>query len=84
MHISCINFEDNFYNDINFDITTDIIPQKALNTPITEDRIKSQIMKTNNTPYEFKNIAVYINISGEIDLDTKNKISKFERINKSP
>ncbi len=86
MHISCINFEDSFYNDINFDITTDIIPQKALNTPITEDRIKSQIMKTNNTPYEFKNIAIhlddnlYIPHISDINKLRRDALAKLENI----
>ena len=47
-------------NNIKFSITSDIIPIKAINTPITKERIISQFSKTNNTPYRFKNINVDI------------------------
>lgn len=56
--ISTINCENSFYNNINFEIVSDIIPELALNSPISENRIKSQLMKTTNTPYEFKDIKI--------------------------
>ena len=56
--ISTINTIDSFYNNINFEITSEITPEIALKSPITEDRIKSQFMKTTNTPYEFKEIII--------------------------
>ena len=39
-------------------ITSDIYPIDAINSPITEERLISQIDKTNNTPFRFKNIEV--------------------------
>lgn len=56
--ISTLNTDDSFYNNINFEITSKIIPELALKSPITEDRVKSQFMKTANTPYEFKEIII--------------------------
>lgn len=47
-----------FYQDINVERTIDTIPVPALNSPITKERIISQICKTGNTPYEFKDVIV--------------------------
>ena len=47
------------YNDnICVDIVSDILPEISKNSPITEDRLISQLCKTNNTPYNFKNIKI--------------------------
>ena len=56
--ISTLAGNDSFYTNISFDITSKIIPEPALKSPITEDRIKSQLTKTTNTPYEFKDIVI--------------------------
>lgn len=58
IYVSTINYDESFYNNINFEITSNILPEKALKSPITEERIKSQIMKTTNTPYEFVEIEI--------------------------
>ena len=73
MHVSTINFNDSFYNNISFEITSNIIPEKAIKSPITEERIKSQIMKTTNTPYKFVEI--------EIDMDDNLYIPHIADIN---
>lgn len=39
-------------------LTSDIVPVKAISSPITEERIISQLSKTKNTPFEFVNIDV--------------------------
>ena len=44
--------------DIAVNITSDIIPIKAINFPITKERIISQLIKTKNTPFEFDKIKV--------------------------
>ena len=43
MTVTTINYEDSFYNNINFEIISNILPEKAIKSPITEERIKSQI-----------------------------------------
>lgn len=52
--------EDEIYNNIHIDITSDTIPIDALKTPISVERVITQISKTGNTPYEFKNVKVYL------------------------
>ena len=47
-----------FYKDIKIELKSDILPVPALNSPITKERIISQLCKTGNTPYEFKNINI--------------------------
>ena len=48
------------YNDIKVTLTSDVIPVDAINSPITEDRIITQISKTKNTPFEFLTIDVIL------------------------
>ena len=86
MFVSCNNTENSFYNDISFEIISNIIPEKALNQPITEDRIIKQICKTSNTPYEFVNITVNLdnglyvpNISGINEL-RRNCLEKLQNV----
>lgn len=72
-----INIEENNYiqvdildeNNISVSITSDICPSKAINNPITKERIITQFSKTGNTPFEFETINInlgnnlYVNIS---------------------
>jgi len=45
---------DVFYRNISsIEVVSDIVPEKATNSPTTEDRIISQFSKTGNTEYEF-------------------------------
>ncbi len=52
--------KENFENckDITINIISDIIPIKAINSPITKERIISQLIKTKNTPFEFDKIKI--------------------------
>lgn len=52
--------DDDIYNNININITSDTIPVEALKRPIDVERVTSQISKTGNTPFQFKNIKVYL------------------------
>lgn len=47
-----------FYYGLESFIESDIIPEESINSPITKERIISQISKTGNTEFEFKNINV--------------------------
>ena len=60
-------------NGIAVNILSNIIPVDAVNSPITTDRLIAQISKTNNTPFQFKNI--------EIDLDDGLYIAGISNIN---
>ncbi len=44
--------------NISVEIISDIIPEIALKSPITKERLISQLCKTNNTPYNFQNIII--------------------------
>ena len=57
-----ITISDN--NGISVSCTSNVCPVSALNSPISEERIISQLSKTNNTPFSFSNI----NIDMESDL----------------
>ena len=52
--------DTSIYNDIKVKLTSGIVPVEAINAPITEDRIISQISKTKNTPFEFLAIDVIL------------------------
>lgn len=52
--------DTSIYNNIKVKLTSDVIPVEAISSPITEDRIISQISKTKNTPFEFLTIDVVL------------------------
>lgn len=54
-----------------FTYITDIIPEKSLNNPITEEKLIEQFSKTGNTPFKIKNLEV------ELDGDIFLPISKI-------
>lgn len=66
-----IEIRDN--NGLTVDIVSDLCPVEAVNSPITVERLTSQICKTNNTPFQFKNV--------EIDLDDGLYIQGISNIN---
>lgn len=49
-----------FYNGLETKITSNIIPEKAQNLPISRDKIMAQLSKTGNTEFEFENIEVIL------------------------
>lgn len=61
------------YKNISLNMESEIIPEKALNKPITEEKIITQFSKTNDTPYEFSKI--------EVILDDGLYIAKISEIN---
>lgn len=74
------------YNGKNISVVSDVIPVKAINAPITEDRIIKQISKTGNTPFNFKNIKIdlddglyipNISILNELRRNCINKIEEY-------
>ena len=64
---------DDIYNNINFTITSDLIPVQATNAPITSERIKEQINKLGGTPFEFENI--------DIELDNNLYVPSISKLN---
>ena len=68
-----VSLEVSDTNSCTVNIVSEIYPEPALNSPITVDRLTSQICKTNNTPFQFTNI--------EIDLDEGLYIQGISNIN---
>ena len=61
------------YKNLNFEHTSEIIPEKAINKPLSKEVIINQLNKTNDTPYYFKNI--------KIDLDENLFLPKISTLN---
>ena len=61
------------YKDIDFTVTSDLIPVDSINSPITNERIIEQINKLGGTCFEFKNI--------EVDLDNNLYIPSISKLN---
>ncbi len=51
-----ISVSDDLGNTVS--IVSDIIPVKAISSPITKERIETQLSKTNNTPFSFNSINI--------------------------
>lgn len=51
---------DGFYKGLEFSVTSTIIPEKALNKPITKEKILEQLSKTGSTEFEFKNLNIIL------------------------
>ena len=59
--------------DIDFTITSDLVPVDATNTPITSERITQQINKLGGTPSEFETI--------DVDLDNNLYVPSISKLN---
>lgn len=57
---------------------SNIIPEKAVNTPISKDRIISQLSKTGNTEFEFKQINV--DLDAGLYIPSISKLNELRRI----
>lgn len=66
-----------FYNDILVELVSDIIPDEATNSPITEDRLKEQLSKLGNTPYYFKHVN--INLGNNLHIPSISCINNLRR-----
>lgn len=73
LEVTACDKEEGNYFSMSASSTSEIYPIEAISNPITVDRIKEQLSKTTDTPFEFK----YINV----DLDENLYISKISAIN---
>lgn len=62
-----------FYENISVEFVSDIIPETSINSPITKERLESQLNKLGNTPFVFESI--------KIDLDDNLHIPSIGSIN---
>lgn len=65
--------EEGFYKGLSFSVTSSIIPEEALNRPISKEKILQQLTKTGSTEFEFENINII--------LDDRSFISKISILN---
>lgn len=61
------------YRNIYVNLTSNLLPQEAINHPITKEKIIAQFSKTNDTPFVFEKI--------EVDLDEHLYLPKLSEVN---
>ena len=60
LRVYCNKNTDSFYSGLDFTLYSDLLPEEAINAPITQERVVSQLAKTGNTPFIFENLKVYL------------------------
>lgn len=68
---------DSIYNDITISLKSTLVPEPALNSPITKERIVEQFAKTGNTQFYFKNIN--INLDNNLYIPSISKLNELRR-----
>ena len=69
--------DKNLFNaDIYTKITSTVYPENALNSPITKDRIKKQLSKTNNTPFVFSDIEIDLEDNVILSISALNELRR--------
>lgn len=85
IYTNCVQ-SNNIYNNIDFTLTSDLIPVDSINSPITTERIVEQINKLGGTPFEFGKIDVdlgenlYISSISKLNQLRRDCISRLEEI----
>lgn len=69
---------EKLYKNINVKVSSSLIPEKALNNPITKDRILSQITKTNNTPFEF--VKINVELEDDVFIPSIKELNEIRRM----
>ena len=67
---------EGFYKDLKSEITLDVIPQTALNKPISKEKIIEQLSKTGNTEFEFENLNVIMDNNLFIQMSILNDLRR--------
>ena len=70
--------DNKIYKNINVKIESNLVPEKALNNPISKDRIISQISKTNNTPFEF--VKINIELEDNVFISSIKELNEIRRM----
>ena len=66
-----------FYDNISVEFTSNIIPEESINSPITSERIESQLNKLGNTPYIFDKINIDLDENLHINISDLNNIRRI-------
>jgi U32 family peptidase len=62
---------------ISVNVTSQLVPVKALNTPITKERIIAQLSKTTNTPFQFTTFN--INLDDDVYIPSISTLNELRR-----
>ena len=77
IELKITSLENGFYKDLSVCNVSNIIPEPATNTPITKDRLISQLNKTGNTEFEFTNIN--INLDDDLYIPSISSLNELRR-----
>jgi len=58
--VQALHSDNTFYQGLSLSVTSDFKPVDAINVPLTEERVKQQILKTTNTPFSFVSIQIHL------------------------
>ena len=67
---------EGFYNGLEYTAISSSIPQKALNKPLSKERIIEQLSKTGNTEFEFESIDVNLSDNLFIQMSVLNDLRR--------
>ena len=77
LKVSTVKSENNIFNNINVELYSEETPLEAKNRPIDKEKILSQLVKTNDTIFEFNNID--INLQDNLFLPSFKIINELRR-----
>ena len=72
---------DGFYKGLECKLTSNVIPEKSQNLPISKEKIINQLSKTGNTQFEFVNIKVNLDDNLFIPISILNDLRRTSIIN---
>ena len=78
MQVEVLYPKNKLYKNLTVKIQSDLIPEASINAPITEDRILSQLTKTNNTVFEFTDI--HIDLENGVFIPSIKKLNEIRRM----
>lgn len=64
------------YKGVEFTAISEVIPQKALNQPISKEKIYEQLTKTGNTCFEFKNLNILLTDNLFLPIKALNEVKR--------
>ncbi len=78
MEAAIYGLSDKLYKNISTKIISNLVPEKAINAPITKERIISQIKKTGDTSFEFEEIN--ISMDNDIFIPSIKELNEIRRM----
>lgn len=64
------------YDNLNFIVYSDVFPEKAINSPLTEEKVLNNIKKTGNTFINFENIQINMEPDVFFSISTINELRR--------